>query len=354
MRQKPVKIIPFYMFLFLLCSCVSLPGRAEGQAAAGTRQEAAIPVVAVAPFEARAGISASDAGVITEVYSIRLSATGSARVVTREALDRVVREYQFQASDWSDDSKTAALGSALNADWIVRGTLQTLNNRMIVTVSVLDIKTLEVKGGADMRLSSIDEAYDRMDDLVARTVATMTGRGAPISKTTAGGTGTANGGADTYKVGGRGPGGGIIFFDKGVFADGWRYLEAAPNDIGPAQWGAYEQNVSGTSTETGKGKANTQAIINRLRQLGETGKAAQLCEALNINGCNDWFLPGKDELNLMYVNLKRKNLGSFQNAWYWSSTQDDTNYAWVQRFGNGDQYYSDKNLTYSVRAVRAF
>ncbi|GHU02575.1 hypothetical protein FACS1894147_04730 [Spirochaetia bacterium] len=32
----------------------------------------------------------------------------------------------------------------------------------------------------------------------------------------------------TYRVGDRGPGGGIIFYDKGEFSDGWRYLEVVP------------------------------------------------------------------------------------------------------------------------------
>ena len=37
--------------------------------------------------------------------------------------------------------------------------------------------------------------------------------------------------ADDYKVGDEGPAGGIIFYDKGEYSDGWRYLEAAPADV---------------------------------------------------------------------------------------------------------------------------
>ena len=34
-----------------------------------------------------------------------------------------------------------------------------------------------------------------------------------------------------YKIGDVGPAGGYIFFDKGYYSDGWRYLEAAPSYI---------------------------------------------------------------------------------------------------------------------------
>jgi tetratricopeptide (TPR) repeat protein len=132
-------------------------------------------VVAVAPFEAKDGISARDANTITEIYSVRLAAARAVRVVTRDALDKVIREHGFQTGDWSDDKKTAALGSALNADWVVRGTLQKLGSRFVITVSVLDIRSLEIMGGADIGLASMDDAYDNMAPLVAKTVETLGG-----------------------------------------------------------------------------------------------------------------------------------------------------------------------------------
>jgi TolB-like protein len=132
-------------------------------------------VVAVAPCEAKSGISVSDAHTVTEMFIIQLSSKRIARVVTRAAIDKVIREHQFQTGDWSDDRKTAELGKALNANWVVHGTLQKLDGSFIITVSILNVKTPEVMGGGLIRMASIDEAFDLMNDLVDQTAQTMTG-----------------------------------------------------------------------------------------------------------------------------------------------------------------------------------
>jgi len=158
-----------------------------------------------------------------------------------------------------------------------------------------------------------------------------------------------------YRIGDRGPGGGFVFYDKGSFSNGWRYLEAAPVDLQNADWGLSGYDITGTGTAIGTGKRNTELIVAALNKKGESGKAAQLCSAYTLNGYSDWFLPSKDELNELYKNLKKNNLGSLLNLWYWSSSQyDNHGYAWVQYFSDGSQDYSAKYGTNSVRAVRAF
>jgi archaellum component FlaG (FlaF/FlaG flagellin family) len=166
-------------------------------------------------------------------------------------------------------------------------------------------------------------------------------------------------GRDYYMVGDTGPAGGKIFYDAGAVINGWRYLEAAPTDFTSVQWGAYNTDIAGTQLSIGSGKNNTQLIVTQLNKLGETGRAAQLCANLNTGGFNDWFLPSRDELNLMYTNLKTKGLGNFSNSFYWSSSQKETFWydSCVKRFSNGsDGVLGDGNRDniYSVRAIRAF
>jgi len=155
----------------------------------------------------------------------------------------------------------------------------------------------------------------------------------------------------TYKIGDKGPAGGIVFYDKGNNSDGWRYMEASPFNLTNAQWGLYEVNVSGTKTGIGEGKRNTELIIAELNNKGEKGKAAQLCMAYALNGYNDWFLPSKDEMNELY---KQKSRVGITSGLYWSSSQHNSNSAWYQYFDYGGKGSNYKNSSKNVRAIRAF
>ena len=163
-----------------------------------------------------------------------------------------------------------------------------------------------------------------------------------------------------YKIGDRGPAGGIVFYDKRNNSDGWRYMEVSPVDLQKAQWGLYGQDVVGTKRDIGSGKRNTELIIAALNRNGENGKAAQLCRAYTLNGYNDWFLPSEDELSEM-LSLKRNNtinMGAFNSEWYWSSRQDyggnSIKYAWIMSSTKPSGYQGSKSATGGVRAVRYF
>jgi len=156
-----------------------------------------------------------------------------------------------------------------------------------------------------------------------------------------------------YNVGDTGPAGGLIFYDKGSYSDGWRYLEAAPSDQSAGiQWYNGKFIDIKTGTAVGTGKANTEAII---AAQGDGSYAATLCKNLTINGFSDWFLPSREELDLMYTNLKKAGLGGFSETWFWTSSQGYGGYARYQDFSDGNQAGgSDEHNRHSVRACRAF
>jgi hypothetical protein len=146
--------------------------------------------------------------------------------------------------------------------------------------------------------------------------------------------------------------GGIVFY---IDETGQHGLVCAPNDQGTvAEWGCYGLAILGTSTAINTGATNTNFIV---AGCSTAEIAARLCFNLTINTFSDWFLPSKDELNLMYVNLKTQGLGGFTNDFYWSSSelQGYENYnAWMQDFRDGRQWDYKKDYTIYVRAVRSF
>jgi hypothetical protein len=162
-----------------------------------------------------------------------------------------------------------------------------------------------------------------------------------------------------YAVGDTGPAGGIIFYVKGDNSDGWRYLEAAPasTEWPAAKWGTDGTAIPGArGIAVGTGKQNTAAII-AVQGTGST-YAAQLCDDLTSGGFSDWFLPSKDELALMYTNLRNQGLGDFAatppSAPYWSSSEVDAKSAWFRVFDDDFYFYGPKSYANVVRAVRAF
>ena len=96
---------------------------------------------------------------------------------------------------------------------------------------------------------------------------------------------------------------------------------------------------------------------------GEHGLEAKAADEINSLSWSDavtaasaygsgWHLPTKTELKVLYEH--RNVVGGFAKDDYWSSTELDSNSAWIQGFGNGDQDRYNKYSKLSVRAVRAF
>jgi hypothetical protein len=121
-------------------------------------------------------------------------------------------------------------------------------------------------------------------------------------------------GSNAYAIGDTGPGGGTVFF-----AQGGQYKECS------GELGTYNWNDAKTTAQNYKG-----------------------------GGLTDWHLPDRGELDLMYRNLYLKNLGGFNNAAYWSSTEDGSTWAYFQYFSTGGQTSYNKSNSHRVRAVRSF
>ena len=164
---------------------------------------------------------------------------------------------------------------------------------------------------------------------------------------------------DTYQ-------GGIIFYLDG---NGGGLIAAPSDQSASAEWGCVGVLVAGGITglddckAIGRGYQNTIDMINANSFTTNLG-AADICVNLILGGHSDWFLPSKDELYQMYLNIGQGNalglgnIGGFSNNWYWSSTDFSEHRAWRQYFNPGNialwQRYTIKGLPNYVRAIRSF
>jgi len=111
--------------------------------------------------------------------------------------------------------------------------------------------------------------------------------------------------------------------------------------------------VTGTLLTLGSGLENTNRIVVQ-NGVGST-YAAGLARAYEDGGYTDWYLPSRDELNKLYVN--QDVIGGFVssgNTYYWSSSEFNSDNAWIKDFGSTNESYYDKGGIFHVRAVRTF
>jgi hypothetical protein len=73
-----------------------------------------------------------------------------------------------------------------------------------------------------------------------------------------------------------------------------------------------------------------------------------------FNSLGDWFLPSRDELNQMYLNLHLFGLGNFTTTKYWTSSESSATFAYRVNFAGGSGYVDTffKNTQWYVRACR--
>ncbi len=151
--------------------------------------------------------------------------------------------------------------------------------------------------------------------------------------------------------------GGVIFY---LDATGYHGLVCSISDISTsATWGCYGVEINGADGHNiGDGKQNT---IDILAGCSESGTAADLCENLVLNGYDDWFLPSlnsliemKNHRNAIKTTAINHGGSDFvNNVNYWSSTESDSNWAWLYDFNSSYGAGYKTNHQY-VRAVRSF
>ena len=289
-------------------------------------------------------------------------------VIDRKQIDVIRQELNFQFSGEVSDASAQKIGEMLGAQTIVSGTVTKIGSVYRIQTRAIEVQTAAVQGQFSLNVDNkglivaltkkVMPADSGTSTASVAKAQTGTQAAQPASQPTAVPATPATQPAATelpaYKIGDTGPAGGLIFYDKGNNSGGWRYLEAAPVAAEfQAVWSVRSTRVEGLQELVGSGKRNTQSIVEKFKQIsGEWDTAAQKADDLIFNKFDDWFLPSKAELDLMYGNLKRKNLGNFNiESLYWSSSNNNNEIS-VQDFENGEITSRYGGRKYFVRPIR--
>jgi hypothetical protein len=172
-----------------------------------------------------------------------------------------------------------------------------------------------------------------------------------------------------YEIRDVGPAEGWVFYDKGSYSSGWRYIEAYPSDLDASgdyfvEYGGFGTDINGNNSaaapefkDIGRSYVNTNIIVSTLGDNGGEPYAAKLCYDLSDeNGVDDWLLPTVEELVEMHQILYLSNIGGFSAQNYWSSSENDGMSAWYRNFSVSGTGYNgtSKHIDMRVRAVRYF
>ena len=144
-----------------------------------------------------------------------------------------------------------------------------------------------------------------------------------------------------------------------VYTDGYSEFHGDLFDYTCSEWGGSPCRNDNFIEVMDDGYQNTIDIVN-VQCSSEYGgiTAAQAALDVEINGYDDWYLPSKGELRVMYNTIGNGgplgNIGGFENTGYWSSSEAGLDAAWNVYLGSGSSSTGWKNYLSKVRHIRAF
>ena len=293
--------------------------------------------------------------IIEELYD-KLINNRKLTVMERSRIDTIAMEVGYQLSGEVDDKEIISIGHQLGADYVVTGQITFSGEAYRLRVFAIDIEKGRRIASSSLNINPKDRQINYLLSSTSyNTIAS------DLTK--------------IYQIGDTGPAGGIIFYDKGEYSDGWRYMEVAPaNTEFEAHWAACKDGyysddynsrdeVRGTRTIIGSGKRNTRLLVDQLSGWsGDQYCAAEIVASFNYGGYSDWFIPSKDELDLIYKNLALIDLGGFYGSRFYGTSSQIYDleksplgvFSWHQSFANGSQVGLESSLGYLYRLIRQF
>jgi hypothetical protein len=91
---------------------------------------------------------------------------GKVRVVDRQNIAKIVKEYEFQAGDLTDETTAVEIGKLSGADIIVIGSISYVGNIYYLNIKLISVETAEIIGSSIADAENTTEFFDMCNEAV--------------------------------------------------------------------------------------------------------------------------------------------------------------------------------------------
>jgi TolB-like protein len=152
---------------------VMIPDMAKRIVAASRINAASLPHLAVLPFAVPAGVDQADAEMLAQLLAVEIANSGKYAVLPRTTtIQAVMTEHAIQRSGLTEADNIKVIGKALNAQYVLAGSVRSLGRTNMFTASIDNIETAERITGDHVNYRAMDDGLKLMAELGAKLTGT--------------------------------------------------------------------------------------------------------------------------------------------------------------------------------------
>jgi len=144
-----------------------LPDMVQKIITASRQNTSRLPRLAVAPFDIMLrGVNQSDAEVLAHLLATEIANSGKYAVLPRTStIESVMREHSIQRSGLTDPASIRRIGQAVNADYVLAGSIASLGNINLFLAQILNVESGALLSGGDEEYRQIGDGINKMPAL---------------------------------------------------------------------------------------------------------------------------------------------------------------------------------------------
>jgi TolB-like protein len=142
-----------------------IPGMAK-RIVAASRTGGTLPQLAVLPFAVPSGVNQGDAEVLAQLLAVEIANSGKYAVLPRTAtIQSVMTEHRMQRSGLTEADNIKVIGKALNAQYVLAGSVRSLGRTNLFTAEIINIENASQLTGNAVNYQAMDDGLKLMAEL---------------------------------------------------------------------------------------------------------------------------------------------------------------------------------------------